>query len=85
MNPTLGGYLNKIFQFLLNNYPEEFLKYMVDKQNFIESLFNHLYLSTCLTDIVVVICTIPDIKGFDMDEYESLRSDIIQFCINSID
>jgi hypothetical protein len=52
----------------------------------VQSLFNHLYLSNCVVDMLVRICTIPDLQdGITMDRYNTIRSDILQHCINSLD
>ena len=45
LNPTLGGYLNKILSFWLIKRPEKFLNYVITKKDFVKSLFNHLYLT----------------------------------------
>ena len=61
LNPTLGGYVNRILSFWLIKRPEEFLAYIVKKRDLIQSLFNHLYLTRCVTDLLVRICTIPEV------------------------
>lgn len=77
LNPTLGGYLNKIFSFWLIKRPETFLKYVIAKKDFVQNLFNHLYLTQCVTDLLSRLCTVPDIKGVPETEYAELRTDII--------
>ena len=85
MNPTLGGYLNKILSFWLIKRPEKFLNYVITKKDIVKSLFNHLYLTQCVTDLLVRLCTVPDIKGVNEDDYQELRTDIIQYCMNALD
>ena len=31
------------------------------------------------------LCTVPDIMAVDEDEYQELRTDIIQYCMNALD
>ena len=69
--------MNKIFSFWLIRRPERTLKFVIAKKDFVQSLFNHLYLTTCVTDLLVRLCTVPDIKGVDEAEYQELRTDII--------
>ena len=45
LNPTLGGYLNKILSYWLIKRPEKFLAFVISKKDFVQSLFNHLYLT----------------------------------------
>ena len=59
LNPTLGGYLNKILSFWLMKRPEDFIAYIIKKRDLIQSLFNHLYLTQCVTDLLVRLCAIP--------------------------
>jgi len=35
LNPTLGGYLNKILSFWLIKRPDKFLNYVISKKDFI--------------------------------------------------
>jgi hypothetical protein len=52
----------------------------------VESLFHHLYLSECVTDLLVRICTVPDLKGgIDINDYNEFRNDIVQHCINGFE
>jgi|LauGreDrversion4_2_1035121.scaffolds.fasta_scaffold752842_1 hypothetical protein len=57
------------------------LKYLCSSKRsskLVESLFNHLYLSECVTDILVRICTVPDLKdGIDISDYNDMRNDIV--------
>lgn len=85
LNPTLGGYLNKILSFWLIKRPEKFLNFVTCKKDFVQSLFNHLYLTQCVTDLLVRLCTVPDVKGVNHDDYSELRGDIIQYCMNALD
>ena len=87
LNQTLGGYLNKILSFWLMKRPMDFLAYIIRKRDLVESLFNHLYLTQCVTDILVRLCTIPKINGTPqlISDYQILRTEIIQICINSIE
>ena len=77
LNPTLGGYLNKIFSFWLIKRPEKFLQYVISKKDFVQNLFNHLYLTHCVTDLLSRLCTVPDIKEIPESDYSELRTDII--------
>jgi len=45
LNPTLGGYLNKIVSFWLIRDTEPILNYILKSRTIVESLFNHLYLT----------------------------------------
>jgi hypothetical protein len=45
LNPTLGGYLNKIVSFWLIKETEPTLNYIIRNRTIIDSLFNHLYLT----------------------------------------
>lgn len=86
LNATLGGYLNRILTFWLMKRPDAFLAYIVKKRDLIQNLFNHLYLTKCVTDFLVRLCTVPEIQNESLKEgYKSMRTDIIQFCINSLD
>ena len=38
-----------------------------------------------MTDLLVRLCTVPDIMAVDEDEYQELRTDIIQYCMNALD
>ncbi len=38
-----------------------------------------------MTDLLVRLCTVPDIKGVNHDDYSELRGDIIQYCMNALD
>jgi len=61
LNQTLGGYINKILSFWLMKEPEILLAYLVHpvrRSKLIDSLFNHLYMSSCVIDILVRLCTI---------------------------
>lgn len=43
-----------------------------------DSLFNHLYLAECVSDLLVRICTVPELKdGISLDEYNDFRNDIV--------
>ena len=77
LNPTLGGYLNKILSFWLIKQPERFLQFVIDKRNFIQSLFNHLYLTQCVIDLLVRLCTVPEIGNVAVNDYKNLRNEII--------
>jgi len=85
LNPTLGGYLNKILSFWLIKRPEQFLNYVISKKGFVQALFNHLYLTQCVTDLLVRLCTVPDIKRVNKADYHELRNDIIQCSLNALD
>lgn len=89
LNETLGGYINKVVSYWLMKEPQVFLKYIGAsnrRSKLVESLFNHLYLSECVTDLLVRICTVPDLKdGIDISDYNEMRNDIIQHCINGFE
>ncbi|CDW80337.1 UNKNOWN [Stylonychia lemnae] len=85
LNPTLGGYLNKIVSFWLIRDSELILRYIIKNISIIESLFSHLYLTQCVTDILVRLCTVKNIQSINPDEYRQIRSEIIQHCVNSLE
>jgi len=56
------------------------------RSKFVDSLFNHLYLTECVTDLLVRLCTVPDLQGgISLSDYNELRNDIIQHCINGFE
>jgi hypothetical protein len=85
LNPTLGGYINKIVSFWLIKRTEVFLGYLTKRKNLIQQLFNHLYLTHCVTDIVARLCTIQDIKAVNPTNYMSMRTDVVHYSINMLD
>jgi hypothetical protein len=61
LNPTLGGYLNKIISYWLLKMPQVLLLYLSDddrRLKIVENMFNHFYLSHCVTDLLVRMLTI---------------------------
>lgn len=61
LNSTLGGYINKIISYWLKQKPEIILSYLAEANSrcdLIDSMFNHLYLSNCVTDLLVRFCTV---------------------------
>jgi hypothetical protein len=85
LNQTLGGYINKVMSFWLIKRTEEFLSYLCVQKNFVKQMFNHLYLTHCVTDLIVRLCTVQDICGVDEQQYQSLRSNVVQYSINMLD
>ena len=63
LNPTLGGYINKIISFWLIKRTDVFLSYLCRRKNLIQQFFNHLYLTHCVTDLIVRLCTLQDINS----------------------
>ena len=45
LNPTLGGYLNKIVSFWLIKAADKILYFIIKQKTVISNLFNHLYLT----------------------------------------
>ena len=61
------------------------LQFIIKQKGIISSLFNHLYLTSCVTDLLIRICTARmTVFGFP-DDYRNLRNEIIQHCINSLE
>ena len=58
LNPTLGGYINKILRFWLSKRPVDFIRYIIKKRDLVQAIFNHLYLTDCVTDLLVNLCTV---------------------------
>eukprot|EP00347_Sterkiella_histriomuscorum_P003094 403365611 len=86
LNSTLGGYLNKIVSFWLIKDTQNILAYIIkNKTAIINSLFNHMYLTQCVTDLLVRICTVRNIGTVPLQDYKSFRNEIIQHCINSLE
>ena len=77
LNPTLGGYLNKIFSFWLMKQPRKFLNFISQGQRttkIVQNLFSHLYLSHCVVDLLVRFCCVPNLQeGIDIEHYMCLR------------
>lgn len=61
------------------------LAYIIKQKNIIGTLFNHLYLTNCITDLIVRIASVKDIGNLSTENYKALRSEVLQNCINSID
>ena len=58
LNITLGGYVNKILSFWLIKRPIVMLHYLMKKKDFIAHLFFNLELGSCVTDLLVRLCTV---------------------------
>ena len=73
LNSTLGGYINKIFSFWLIKAPEKILTYLTGnsrKYKIIQNFFNHLCMGSCVVDILVRLCSVPDMKeGISISDY----------------
>lgn len=73
LNPTLGGYLNKILSYWLMKMPNVMLQYLSHEARMtqlVNSLFNHLYLGHCVTDLLVRLCTMVELPmSVDASEY----------------
>lgn len=69
LNPTLGGYINKIVSFWMIKRTDVFLDYLTKRKNLVQQFFNHLYLTQCVTDLIVRLCTIQDIKNANPTNY----------------
>ena len=50
-----------------------------------DAMFTHIYLSHCVTDLLVRLCTVPEVLPALTDKYQELRSAILQWCINEMD
>lgn len=61
------------------------LEYLTRSKVVIQMMFGHIYLSSCVTDLFVRFCTVPDIKNNRPDNYSSFRAEIVQHVINSLD
>ena len=61
------------------------LEYLTRSKVVIQMMFGHIYLSSCVTDLFVRFCTVPDIKGNRPEQYGSFRAEIVQHIINSLD
>ena len=61
LNPTLGGYVNKILTFWLARRPKDLVRYIIKKRDLVQSIFNHLYLTDCVTDLLVNLCTLQSL------------------------
>jgi len=85
LNVTLAGYIHKIISFWLIKRPEVILTYLMQSKNFIQNLFCHLNLSTSVTDILVRLCTMPNIERVDPATYQTMRAELIQYAINALD
>lgn len=89
LNQTLGGYLHKILSYWLMKKPNIILNYLLEPKRklfFVEAMFNHLYLASCITDLVVRLCTVSQVpEDVDLASYEELRQDIAAHCINQLD
>lgn len=49
-------------------------------------MFNHLYLSHCVTDLLVRFMTVVELPTcVELNEYHAFRLDILQHCINGLD
>lgn len=85
LNATIGGYINKIVSYWLIKETELTLKLIIRQKGIISSLFNHLYLTSCVTDLLVRICTVR-MQSFSLpDDYRNLRHEIIQHCVNGLE
>ena len=58
MNATLGGYFNKVVSFWLMKAPEAMLTFIAEQNNFVGLLFDHVYLTDCVTDLLVRLCAV---------------------------
>lgn len=66
LNQTLGGYLNKILSYWLLKMPQVLLLYLSDSERrcqLVETMFNHLYLSHCVTDLLVRFLTVTELPS----------------------
>lgn len=61
------------------------LEYLVASRDVIPRMFQHLYLSSCVTDLIVRFCSVPDIKEMRPSAYNGLRGEAVQHIINSLD
>ena len=51
----------------------------------IPMIFDHLDLTCCITDLLVRICTVMDIKNLSKESYKNLRNEVLQNCINTLE
>jgi len=69
--------------------PQVLLLYLSDddrRLQIVENMFNHLYLSHCVTDLLVRMLTISELPSCVQEqEYHTFRLDILQHCINNLE
>lgn len=81
--------MHKIISYWLLKKPSIILNYLLEPKRklfFVEAMFNHLYLASCITDLAVRLCTVQEVpEEVDPVSYEELRTDIAAHCINQLD
>lgn len=58
LNITLGGYINKVASYWLIKEPQVVLHFIIRQNTIVSGLFNNLYLTHCVTDILIRLCTV---------------------------
>ena len=58
---------------MLIKHTDKLLAFIVKQKNVISSMFNHLYLTSCITDLLVRLCTIKNLGAFEAAHYRGLR------------
>lgn len=74
--------------FWLLKEPDQVLSFFSDPKRqakIMDAMFTHIYLSHCVTDLLVRLCTVPEVLPALTDKYQELRSAILQWCINEMD
>jgi hypothetical protein len=63
------------------------LEFLIKERYIVACMFEtHLFgLSSCVTDLIVRFCTVHDIQGLEPLKFKSLRSEILQHCINCLE
>lgn len=61
------------------------LTYLIHKKDFVQHLFCHLNLGTCVTDILARLCTVHEISRVPSESYNHLRKEIVQYAVNALD
>jgi len=85
LNPTLGGYVNKVLSLWMLKRPDEMASFFCEQKARVLSVTRHLYLGSCMSDLLVRICSIKGVSKQLLSEYEELRSDIVQELVNHLD
>ena len=71
--------------FWLIKCPDKVLTFATKQRSFISNFFNHLYLTSCITDLLIRFCSVKDIGTLPPNDFKSLRQEILQHCINSLE
>lgn len=61
------------------------LIFLRKQKHLIQNLFASLSLGKCVTDLLVRLCTVPEIGVMNANDYHAMRTEIAQCAVNTLD